>query len=429
MVDSTVIKPKPGRLGLKDKDDHPLSDALLPSDETVIYKSVPKNRVIPLSNNRLVEEASCIFSIIFKIRSAPDSTDVNTLKNYVIESIKDYESSLKFEGLPSEHIRSSKYCLCSFVDETVLNTTWGGRSNWSEESLLSIFHAETFGGDHFYKLLDDALLQPHSNILLLEFLYICLSFGFIGKMRIEDNGMDQIETYRYKTYQAILKFSEVKDTSNVSTHEKNLFVGVKPASSVPIWVIASVFSVLCLGVYMAFLYKINVLSDPVFARINNIARTEEASFISVDAENPSALHLKQMLQSEVERDLIELVELSDRVRVIINSNELFASGSAEVREGILPILAKIARVLESTNGRILITGHTDSQPIFTSKYPSNWHLSLARATAVANVLAMGSELQGRLWPEGKGDTDPRKSNESRSQRAENRRVEIDLLFN
>ncbi len=65
---------------------------------------------------------------------------------------------------------------------------------------------------------------------------------------------------------------------------------------------------------------------------------------------------------------------------------------------------------------------------FTSRYPSNWHLSLARATAVANSMALGTDLHGRLWPEGLGDSKPRKPNDSPDNRASNRRVEIDLLY-
>ena len=88
---------------------------------------------------------------------------------------------------------------------------------------------------------------------------------------------------------------------------------------------------------------------------------------------------------------------------------------------------KIARALEGTEGRILVSGYTDDLPIFTSKYPSNWHLSLARANAMSDALASGANLHGRLWPEGHGNANPIAPNDSAQNRALNRRVEIDLL--
>ena len=70
----------------------------------------------------------------------------------------------------------------------------------------------------------------------------------------------------------------------------------------------------------------------------------------------------------------------------------------------------------------------DDDPIFTTKYPSNWHLSLARATAIGNFLANNASLSGRLWPEGRGESEPRVENTSDQNRSLNRRIEIDLLL-
>ncbi|MDW2178607.1 OmpA family protein, partial [Vibrio sp. 1637] len=89
--------------------------------------------------------------------------------------------------------------------------------------------------------------------------------------------------------------------------------------------------------------------------------------------------------------------------------------------------SKVARTLEATQGKIIITGHTDDRPIFTSKYPSNWHLSLARATSLSEQLIANSALKGRVIPEGLGDARPLVENDSEKNRAMNRRIEIDLI--
>nr|WP_289846780.1 type VI secretion system protein TssL, long form [Colwellia sp. E2M01] len=141
-----------------------------------------------------------------------------------------------------------------------------------------------------------------------------------------------------------------------------------------------------------------------------------------------ALVLQQLLQTEIDKNLLEVEQLSDRIRIRIGAGALFASGSTKPRVDFEPILAKIARTLEGTQGKILITGHTDDEPIFTTKYPSNWHLSLARATSIGNFLANNASLKGRLWPEGIGESQPRVDNSNEYNRSLNRRIEIDLLF-
>lgn len=118
----------------------------------------------------------------------------------------------------------------------------------------------------------------------------------------------------------------------------------------------------------------------------------------------------------------------DRIRISINSESLFNQGDSKLLPSFQPILEKLALSLEGTKGRILITGHTDDTPIRTDKYPSNWHLSLARATQVANSMAKSTNLSGRLWPEGKGAAEPIASNSDSASRSLNRRIEIDLLF-
>jgi chemotaxis protein MotB len=76
-------------------------------------------------------------------------------------------------------------------------------------------------------------------------------------------------------------------------------------------------------------------------------------------------------------------------------------------------------------GEIIVEGHTDDIPINTARFHSNWDLSAARASSVANgLLATGAVEAGRLKVQGYAETRPRASNEWPETRALNRRVEI-----
>ncbi|ELR64607.1 Outer membrane protein ImpK/VasF [Photobacterium marinum] len=431
MTEATLLKPRPGIRGIN-SELKPQKEQPSEFDHTVVLNKIKTGERLAglpsLGDNPLLEDAGVLLSIIAQIRSTPDHHDVPALKQSCIEKVREYEIRLRAKSVDGESIESARYCLCSFIDETVLNTAWGGQSSWGTESLLSTFHAETLGGEYFYTLLDNALSHPHTNWQLLELQYLCLSLGFIGKMRVEERGMDRLEFYREQIFQQLTARRGESQTELSPDTKARVLIGAKPKSDFPVWVIISVFSALTLGVYMGFSYHLNAYSNEVFNQINDVARWEAVKTDSTEEENPGAKYLQQLLQSEVEKGAIEFVELPDRIRIVINSNELFVSGSAEVKGSLIPLLSKIARALESTQGRILITGHTDDQPIFTSKYPSNWHLSLARATAVANTIALGTQLHGRLWPEGMGDSEPRNPNNSAKNRAKNRRVEIDLLY-
>ena len=103
----------------------------------------------------------------------------------------------------------------------------------------------------------------------------------------------------------------------------------------------------------------------------------------------------------------------------------FEPGSADVSARVLPLLDRIAQELQRTPGQILVTGHTDSQPIRSIRFPSNWHLSQARAQSVKDTLSTKVKPE-RIRSEGLADTQPVADNGTPTGRAKNRRVEITL---
>jgi type VI secretion system protein ImpK len=91
------------------------------------------------------------------------------------------------------------------------------------------------------------------------------------------------------------------------------------------------------------------------------------------------------------------------------------------------LLPRIGDAMKPLGGTVLITGHTDNQPIRTLRYPSNWHLSQDRADAVKNELAKILDPK-ILKAEGKADAEPVAENDTPAGRAKNRRVELTLLL-
>ena len=83
--------------------------------------------------------------------------------------------------------------------------------------------------------------------------------------------------------------------------------------------------------------------------------------------------------------------------------------------------------MNKVQGRVLVTGHSDNTPIRTLQFPSNWHLSKARADSVVQMLAVGSTNPSRFTSEGRADTEPVAPNDTPQNRALNRRVDIILL--
>ncbi len=138
--------------------------------------------------------------------------------------------------------------------------------------------------------------------------------------------------------------------------------------------------------------------------------------------------IRKALADEIRKGSVD-VEVSDkRIVIRIREKASFASGSAYLRESFRPLLVKVGRILKETDGRILVTGHTDDVPIFTEQYRSNWELSSARAVSVVHELIDEAGIAPkRVAVEGRADTRPLVPNDSAANRARNRRVEIMLI--
>ena len=118
----------------------------------------------------------------------------------------------------------------------------------------------------------------------------------------------------------------------------------------------------------------------------------------------------------------------------LDTDILFDSGEAELKPGAGQLLDELVRVLKSPAAgdlKLMVAGHTDNQTIVgreaREKYPNNFHLSTARALAVADRMKRAGLPEQRLGVAGFGPYQPIASNATAQDRQKNRRVEIFVM--
>ena len=119
----------------------------------------------------------------------------------------------------------------------------------------------------------------------------------------------------------------------------------------------------------------------------------------------------------------------DRIILRLADNLVFSSASADIRPEARPILAVVAKALQHNGNEVSIEGHTDNIPLAIDRYPSNWELSSARATAVLRALTEEYGVDAkRVFAAGYGEHRPIASNLTPEGRAVNRRADIVILY-
>lgn len=141
-----------------------------------------------------------------------------------------------------------------------------------------------------------------------------------------------------------------------------------------------------------------------------------------------ARRLRMALKEEIENGSVSIQTEGMKVIVHIMENASFASGYAEIRPEFLPVLSKIADLIDNNSGEVTVSGHTDNVPISNARFRSNWDLSTSRAVSVTHELLQRAKIDDeRIIVTGHADTRPRADNATAENRAKNRRVDISIV--
>lgn len=289
-----------------------------------------------------------------------------------------------------------------------------------------MFHKEVSGGRRFFEMLRLLARHPDKHLDLLELMYVCLSLGFEGSYRIEPGGLEQLGRIRTDLYRLIDRHRGSGERT-LSPHWQGVETRDTLTRHWPLWAVAAVVAAVLGLAYVALVLGLNRVSDPVLQELYAIRPPEPAMPSRPEPPPAVPLTLTDLLAPEIEKGQVWVVETERQARVTLASGTLFPSGSAQVARRAVPVLERIGQALEQLPGRIVITGHTDNRPIHSVRFPSNWHLSKARAQAVAAVIERFLSDPTRISVEGRGDTEPVASNDTPEGRAKNRRVEILLI--
>lgn len=119
------------------------------------------------------------------------------------------------------------------------------------------------------------------------------------------------------------------------------------------------------------------------------------------------------------------IEKTERgFKAVLKGDVLFASGTADIAPELYPYMDELISILAESDYFVRIEGHTDTVPIATARYPSNWELSTDRAVSFIRYFQERGGIDARrLEAVGFGEFRPVAANDTAEGRAKNRRVE------
>jgi len=375
------------------------------------------------SDNPLIKAATRLLNLLVRIRMTSAVADTAALRQSLIDEIRFFEEQALAANVSRDDIVGARYCLCTALDEAAGQTPWGSKGVWARHSLLVTFHNETQGGEKYYQLLARLAQYPEQHRPLIELLYYCNMLGFEGRFRVIENGYAQLEIVKRRI--ATLLNAANSYEERLSSHWRGEQTQREVWRMIPPWVVAACCALAAFVIYLWLSFSLEAQSNPLFSRLSLL---EAPKPVLVQAPSrPPIRPLRHFLETEIRQGLVEVRDLEVGSVILLKGDGLFASGSTEVHSRYLGVIKRVAQALDEVDGRIVVTGHTDSTPIRRSvRFASNQQLSLARARVVADLLAQAMQRTKQVDVVGAGEGRPLASNNTPSGRARNRRVEITL---
>jgi len=387
--------------------------------------------------NTLNAAASQIFALIGRIRNRAQHNDPAALRNSVVKEIQAFEQRCLHAGIPAQTVNIARYLLCATVDDVVLNTPWGGRSVWTTQSMVGTFHKETHGGDRFFDLLARMEQEPGTNLEMLEFIYVCLSLGFEGRLRVENQGSDKHLRIR-EGLARLIRAQRGDQEHGLSPFWKGVKLAHRALNIwLPLWIITGFLAVVLSVSFFGLSYALTGETERLqgtLATLGTPTPIELTRRAPPPPPPPPAPEVEEridavigFLQAEIDEGIVTVFEEGNTLVIRIAGAEMFGAGSDALQAGYPERLARVADALNNQAGSIIVAGHSDSDPISTAKFPNNQVLSLRRAEAVMASIADTLDVPERMSAEGRAEREPIADNGTRAGRAQNRRVEVILV--
>ncbi len=224
------------------------------------------------SLNPLVDAAAEALRAGGLIRNTIANNDVEALRSQLLGMIKAYEAAGNQAGYDAQIVLTGRYLLCTFLDEAVMSTPWGAQSQWTQQTLLSTCHNETWGGEKFFQIIEHHVTRSES-VDLIELAASCLLLGFVGQYAVRPNGQQEVDQIIDRLYSVIAQIKgeferDLSPSWRGSQQEKKGLIELTPK-----WVILAITGALLLLAYTGFRLTLGYQTMPVKEEVRGLVST------------------------------------------------------------------------------------------------------------------------------------------------------------
>jgi type VI secretion system protein ImpK len=209
------------------------------------------------------------FYALFMLKNGSGPQENAEFANKMTQFLDDFNRGARKHGASPDDIDAAKYAFCAAVDEIILRSNFGIRDAWERRPLQLVLFGEQLAGENFFHRLEALRARGSAHLQALEVFHMCLLLGFQGRYILEGS-----EKLNYLTARLGDEIANMKGKrGGFAPHaERPDQIVHKLRSDLPVWVLCSVFGLICVLGYLGLRTSLGRGTEERIAAYNDVVK-------------------------------------------------------------------------------------------------------------------------------------------------------------
>jgi type VI secretion system protein ImpK len=209
------------------------------------------------------------FYALFMLKNGSGPAENAEFANKMTQFLDDFGRAARKHNASPDDIDAAKYAFCAAVDEIILRSPFAIRDAWERRPLQLVLFGEQLAGENFFHRLESLRARGSAHLQALEVFHMCLLLGFQGRYILEGS-----EKLNYLTARLGDEIAHMKGKrGGFAPHaERPDQIVHKLRSDLPLWVLCSVFGLICVLGYIGLRTSLNRGTEQQVAAYNDIVK-------------------------------------------------------------------------------------------------------------------------------------------------------------
>lgn len=209
------------------------------------------------------------FYALFMLKNGHGPQSDADFRNKLTQFLDDFTRGAKKQNATPDDIDNAKYAFCAAVDEIILRSPFAIRDDWARRPLQLVLFGDQLAGENFFIRLEGLRARGSAHLQALEVFHMCLLLGFQGRYMIEGE-----EKLNYLTSRLGDEIAHMKGRTGgfAPRAERPDQIIHKLRNDVPLWVLCSVFALICALGYMGLRGTLGSTTETTLSAYNDVVK-------------------------------------------------------------------------------------------------------------------------------------------------------------